>query len=210
MNRCKVDGCTGEYEGLGYCTKHYQRFKKYGDPLGGKYHHSENPQGTKEYVLENIKYQPAPTGEFYEDLVGPCWIWQRYVNKGGYGKFNVHDGNKSYFAHIVSFELSDGEISKEKPFVLHKCDVRACCNPEHLYAGNQKDNGRDGSIRDRYSNRNPNRGEEHCCSILTKQQVDEIRSLRENKNMKYVEIAKIFGIQEGHVGKIIRGEIWAA
>lgn len=33
MNTCAIDGCNGKYKGLGYCTKHYQRFKKYKDPL---------------------------------------------------------------------------------------------------------------------------------------------------------------------------------
>lgn len=33
MKVCKVDGCNNEYFALGYCRKHYQKFKKYGDPL---------------------------------------------------------------------------------------------------------------------------------------------------------------------------------
>ncbi len=42
-NRCKVEDCSGQgsfdkkqgkyYLKLGYCNKHYKRFKKYGDPL---------------------------------------------------------------------------------------------------------------------------------------------------------------------------------
>lgn len=31
--KCKIDGCIGKYEGLGYCKEHYQQFKRYGDPL---------------------------------------------------------------------------------------------------------------------------------------------------------------------------------
>jgi len=31
---CNVDGCGGATVGLGYCDKHYQRLKKWGDPLG--------------------------------------------------------------------------------------------------------------------------------------------------------------------------------
>lgn len=30
---CKVEGCEGVREGWGYCSKHYQRFRRYGDPL---------------------------------------------------------------------------------------------------------------------------------------------------------------------------------
>lgn len=30
---CSVDGCSTKYDSNGYCQKHYQRWKKYGDPL---------------------------------------------------------------------------------------------------------------------------------------------------------------------------------
>lgn len=30
---CKVEGCNNRYIAKGYCGKHYQKFKKYGDPL---------------------------------------------------------------------------------------------------------------------------------------------------------------------------------
>jgi hypothetical protein len=31
---CKVNGCKNKAQGLGFCGTHYDRFKKYGDPLG--------------------------------------------------------------------------------------------------------------------------------------------------------------------------------
>jgi hypothetical protein len=31
---CSVADCTARHRGLGFCDKHYQRFKKYGDPRG--------------------------------------------------------------------------------------------------------------------------------------------------------------------------------
>lgn len=33
MKTCKVEGCERSHEALGYCEKHYKRFKKWGDPL---------------------------------------------------------------------------------------------------------------------------------------------------------------------------------
>ena len=33
MKKCKVDGCTNKHYGLGYCNKHYQQFRKYGETL---------------------------------------------------------------------------------------------------------------------------------------------------------------------------------
>ena len=34
---CKVDGCERPVKGYGYCEKHYQRFKKTGNPLKTKF-----------------------------------------------------------------------------------------------------------------------------------------------------------------------------
>ena len=30
---CSVEGCNKEVHGLGYCSKHYMRYKRYGDPI---------------------------------------------------------------------------------------------------------------------------------------------------------------------------------
>ena len=47
MKICKVEGCNRKYYGLGYCSKHYKKFKKYGDPLVGI-----------EKELHGMKYTP--------------------------------------------------------------------------------------------------------------------------------------------------------
>lgn len=31
---CSIEDCETRVEGHGYCSKHYQRWKKYGDPMG--------------------------------------------------------------------------------------------------------------------------------------------------------------------------------
>ena len=33
MEECKVEGCENKHRAKGYCQKHYDKFKKYGDPL---------------------------------------------------------------------------------------------------------------------------------------------------------------------------------
>ncbi len=54
-----------------------------------------------------------------------CIRWLGWKNDDGYGKFSV---NKRYkFAHRMAYELFVGEIPEGKN-VLHKCDVRDCCN----------------------------------------------------------------------------------
>lgn len=43
-------------------------------------------------------------------------------------------------------------IGAQNSLVLHKCDNRACFNPDHLYAGNAKDNTRDMMLKRRGAN----------------------------------------------------------
>lgn len=36
MKVCSIPGCTNKHKGLGFCSRHYQAFKKTGNPLGCK------------------------------------------------------------------------------------------------------------------------------------------------------------------------------
>lgn len=63
--------------------------------------------------------------DYIEDENG-CWIWQRHVLPGGYG---LVTGRST--AHRVYYEKFVGPIP-EGFDVHHKCEVRACVNPDHL------------------------------------------------------------------------------
>lgn len=66
-----------------------------------------------------------------------CWLW---LKGKGYGQ---HKGKP---AHRYSYELHHGPIPQGL-MICHKCDVKACVNPHHLYAGTALDNARDNSTR---------------------------------------------------------------
>jgi hypothetical protein len=60
MKTCSIEGCDSKHHGLGFCWKHYNRFKLYGDPLG-KYQRTFpkgyiTEQGYVEVSLPNRKH----------------------------------------------------------------------------------------------------------------------------------------------------------
>lgn len=74
------------------------------------------------------------------DKTETCWLWTAGKISAGYGE--TWDGKRVLRAHRVSYELTFGPIPKGL-CVLHRCDVRACVRPSHLFLGTRTDNNRD-------------------------------------------------------------------
>ena len=86
---------------------------------------------------------------FIENETG-CWLWTGYLNHLGYGKIGTGPrGSKILYVHRASWEIFKGPIPKEL-FVLHKCDVPRCFNPDHLFLGTQKQNIEDCIAKGRF------------------------------------------------------------
>jgi hypothetical protein len=80
-------------------------------------------------------------GAFIEPSESGCWIWTRGLTHNGYGAFLVKR-NPHARAHRWAWMLFRGPIPIGL-FVLHKCDVRRCVNPDHLFLGTARDNTTD-------------------------------------------------------------------
>ena len=71
---------------------------------------------------------------------GPCLIWRRGLNTGGYGQTS-RNGRK-VLTHRLAYEITRGSIP-EKMHILHMCNRRSCIQPAHLYGGTPQENADD-------------------------------------------------------------------
>jgi hypothetical protein len=84
---------------------------------------------------------------YWQDLVIPepnsgCLLWTGRYGRHGYGTYGGGRIGERRQAHRVVWEDVNGPIP-DGLFVLHRCDVRGCVNPDHLFLGTAKDNTRD-------------------------------------------------------------------
>ncbi len=80
---------------------------------------------------------------------GGCWLWTCMVNNYGYGLMQCF--GRHALAHRLSWVIHYGPIP-DGLFVCHRCDVRHCVNPTHLYLGTNTDNMRDMHAKGRAKN----------------------------------------------------------
>ncbi len=116
-----------------------------------------------------IKLTETDTTRFWSKInkhgLNDCWEWLSYKIRD-YGGFCI---NKStYLAHRVAFVITNGDTKLQ---VCYTCNNPSCCDPNHLYAGTQKDNVQQCCAEGRHRN---GRGG------ITKSEVYEIRVLRAN------------------------------
>lgn len=77
-----------------------------------------------------------------------CWPWKGSHINSGYGRFRLSRSEGSMLSHRYSYSVTNGPIP-EGMNVLHRCDNRTCCNPQHLFLGTQSDNLLDASRKGR-------------------------------------------------------------
>ena len=140
-----------------------------------------------------------------------CWIWQKCLDPTGYGAASIsRDGVKRKIgAHVLSWRAFNG--GSEVPaglYVMHECDVRACCNPEHLSCGTQSENMKHAhKTPDKPASKAINRGEKNCLARLNDEKVREIRRLR-SEGLSLRKIAEVVMTSAAAVQLVCNGTTW--
>lgn len=138
------------------------------------------------------------------DKRGPdeCWIWQGTIGANGYGAImDYRNPSKKGVAHRVGWELANGPFPAGM-LACHRCDVRACVNPSHIFPGTAADNTHD------MMNKGRKPIGEHCPTAkLTDDQVREIRRLAAS-GMHRNAIGARFGITANNAWYIIKRRTW--
>lgn len=126
-----------------------------------------------------------------------CWIWTASVQAAtGYGRFGF--GRGVDYAHRAAYRLFVGNIPKGM-LVCHRCDVRKCVNPDHLFLGTHAENMQDASRKGRVvlPPQSYLSSDDHQVAKLTNEQVREIRKAPNARGL-----AKKYGVN--------RTTIWSA
>lgn len=123
---CIVDGCDHLGRSAGMCYMHYARKRRTGS-VG-------SPTGHNEPVEVRFWSKVAKGG------LDECWPWQGSMHPQGYGSFG-YSSRRTMHAHRAAYILTHGKAPGAGLVVDHRCRNRACCNPAHLRAVTQKQNG---------------------------------------------------------------------
>ena len=181
---CSANDCNETVKANGLCPKHNWRYLRYGDANTVSHIYGDDERRFYSY-LEMI----PESG---------CWIWTGAINNGGYGRIGI--GKKTTTAHRYSYQINVGEIP-DGLFVLHKCDVRCCANPDHLFLGTPTDNMQDMVKKGRCGQRGKK---------LTDADVAAIRRSLQNFSGKGTRtaLANEYGVHPDTITRIWRGHTW--
>ena len=183
---CEISDCGNKHYSRGWCGKHYQRWKRNGDPVG---------------MLITQKGKPL---EFINLAINSntddCILWP-YNKSCGYGLVK-YKGKKEQ-ATRVCLILSENPPPTPTHHAAHLpvvCHNRACINPRHLRWATRKEN-----MHDKVLDGTHQCGESIWNSKLTEEQVLMIRK----DTRRHKHIADDYDISPSTISLIKRRKNWA-
>lgn len=188
LTPCAVDGCDAQAITRGWCRKHYARFQRHGDPLGGTTYRGEAERFLQDVVLNY-------SGD-------DCLFWPFGRSGNRYASI-TRTGANGASVHRIVCQHVNGPPPTESHQARHLCGNGhlGCVASKHVVWGTPAENS-----QDRIDHGNSLRGEECPKSKLTKADVLKIRRLLGVEKQK--EIAKRFGVTTSAVNAIVKRRNW--
>lgn len=146
-----------------------------------------------------------------------CWPWTKFIHPKGYGIYLVRGwGKRTSRTHRIAYELTYGPIPDDL-YACHHCDNPACCNPNHIFIGTQKDNMQDAARKNRTSKGDTSWSHLHrdhypvgesCPNAkLTDNLVREIRTSY-SSGMSTYKLAQRFNVSSHTIWTVISHKSW--
>lgn len=185
MTTCDQDDCNDDVVARGWCSLHYDRWRRHGDPQGG---------GRRKTALGEAK-------RWFEEHVvlqtDDCIIWPYSKLPRGYGTLGKE------YVHVLSCIYGHGSRPKGYEAAHGPCNQASCMNPRHLrwatVSENRQDKYRDGTV---------NSGTRNGGSKLTADQVLAIRAAVVGGQVQRAVSIK-YGISNQQVSRIITRKKWS-
>jgi hypothetical protein len=186
MATCSIEGCEKTVLARGYCSRHYNAWRKHGDPL-------------KRVVIERGSHEKWIADACNSDT-DDCVVWPfKSQYRKGYGMTWFRGSPTGVHRTVCILVNGEPPIGTE---CAHSCGNNKCANPRHLRwatpVENQADKIRHGTDR---------RGEANAQAKLSEENVREILDLIQ-LGRTHKSIADQFGVSRELVSQISRRVIW--
>lgn len=135
-----------------------------------------------------------------------CWPWTGGKSKQGYGKFRI---SREFVAIAprVAFALAE-MMDPDDLHVCHHCDNPPCCNPKHLFVGDNDENHADAAAKGRMKRGTSSPGQSNPGARLSEDDVIRIISAMITQGLNNKQLADIFGVSHATISVIRRGKTW--
>ena len=134
--------------------------------------------------------------------LGRCWPWTGSCNVGRDNRAHIKISGRNYYVHRVAFYLYYGHWPQ--PHGLHKCDFQTCCNPMHIFEGNQLENIADmvakGRARGAKGNANSRK--------LSDAEIQNIKKLLVTRSYTQRHISEMYDVSQATVSHINTKTCW--
>ena len=192
---CTFEGCERRQERRCLCSSHYRQWQRK-TPLRPLWSHVL-PVLTR-FWLKVDKSAPAPSSPHVDS---PCWTWTAGLTTSGYGGFRMEGAGGA--AHRASWVIHNGPIPKGM-HVLHRCDVRHCVRPSHLFIGTNADNMADMMAKGRKSGDHVRGARNHSAKLNP----SKVRWVRLQRDRSAADVAAVLGVSPGAIRFVRSGHTW--